>query len=92
MVSPYLQSILADLNNSKFVIRKTPTDPVRHNLERKRNSDIPLKGECLPQAGFYDGMPIAIRVMPGCIVITPQYTCEPWGCLGGMGMVGINTA
>ncbi|EOX8477855.1 SymE family type I addiction module toxin [Salmonella enterica subsp. indica] len=26
----------------------------------------------MPQAGFTDGMPVKIRVMKDCIVITPQ--------------------
>ncbi|WHQ20568.2 SymE family type I addiction module toxin [Edwardsiella anguillarum] len=34
----------------------------------------------MAQAGFSDGMPIKIRVMPDCIVITAQNTRELWGC------------
>ncbi|ABP59132.1 SymE family type I addiction module toxin [Enterobacter sp. 638] len=57
---------------------------------RIRNRFIPLSGEWLPKAGFPDGMPVKIRVMPGCIIITPQNTRELWGCLEGMSVVNIN--
>ena len=33
---------------------------------------VHLGGEWLSQAGFIDGMPIKVRVMKDCIVITPQ--------------------
>mgnify|MGYP006964050667 FL=1 len=29
-------------------------------------------------------MPLKIRVMPGCMVITAQNTCELWHCLEGL--------
>lgn len=51
---------------------------------------LPLAGEWLPKAGFIDGMPVKIRVMPDCIIITPQNTRELWGCLEGMSVAGIN--
>jgi len=35
-------------------------------------------------------MPVKIRVMPDCIIITPQNTRELWGCLEGMSVVSIN--
>lgn len=35
-------------------------------------------------------MPVKIRVMPDCIVITPQNTRELWGCLEGLSVVDIN--
>ncbi|EKQ6791920.1 SymE family type I addiction module toxin, partial [Salmonella enterica subsp. enterica serovar Senftenberg] len=28
----------------------------------------------MPQAGFINGMPVKVRVMRDCIVITPQHT------------------
>ena len=35
-----------------------------------------LHGEWMTQAGFIDHMPVKIRVMRDCIVITPQHTRE----------------
>lgn len=57
---------------------------------RIRHRYLPLSGEWLFKGGFIDGMPIKIRVMPDCIVITPQNTRELWGCLEGMSVVSIN--
>ena len=57
---------------------------------RIRSRYLPLAGEWLFKAGFIDGMPVKIRVMPDCIVITPQNTRELWGCLEGMSVVDIN--
>ncbi|WP_390888433.1 MULTISPECIES: SymE family type I addiction module toxin [Lelliottia] len=37
-----------------------------------------LLGEWLALAGFTDGMPVKIRVMPDCIVITAQNIRELW--------------
>lgn len=51
---------------------------------------LPLSGQWLPKAGFTRGMPVKIRVMKDCIVITPQHTRELWGCLEGMSVVDIN--
>jgi toxic protein SymE len=51
---------------------------------------LPLSGDWLPNAGFIPGMPVKIRVMKDCIVITPQHTRELWGCLEGMSVAGIN--
>ncbi|MGE6980462.1 SymE family type I addiction module toxin [Kluyvera intermedia] len=51
---------------------------------------IPLYGEWMAQAGFINGMPVKIRVMKDCIVITPQNTRELWGCLEGMSATYIN--
>ncbi|WP_313047955.1 SymE family type I addiction module toxin [Atlantibacter subterraneus] len=45
---------------------------------------LPLSGNWLTNAGFIDGMPVKIRVMKDCIVITPQHTRELWGCLEGI--------
>jgi toxic protein SymE len=56
-------------------------------IERKY---LPLSGEWLAKAGFIDGMPVKIRAMKDCIVITPQHTRELWGCLEGMSVVYIN--
>jgi HSP20-like domain of unknown function (DUF1813). len=57
---------------------------------RIRDRYLPLQGEWLTRAGFITGMPVKIRVMPDCIVITPQNTRELWGCLEGMSVVDIN--
>ncbi|EML6555745.1 type I toxin-antitoxin system SymE family toxin [Klebsiella michiganensis] len=51
---------------------------------------IHLCGEWMAQAGFVNGMPVKIRVMKDCIVITPQNTRELWGCLEGMSASYIN--
>ncbi|EPM0022246.1 SymE family type I addiction module toxin [Citrobacter farmeri] len=40
--------------------------------------------QCVALAGFTDGMPIKIRVMPDCIVITTQNTRELYGCAEGL--------
>lgn len=49
-----------------------------------------LHGEWMAQAGFINGMPVKIRVMRDCIVITPQHTCELFGCVEGMSVTYIN--
>lgn len=49
-----------------------------------------LRGEWIEQAGFVDGMPLKIRVMTGCIVITTQDTRELWVCVEGLSVVPIN--
>ncbi|SQI66501.1 Endoribonuclease symE [Salmonella enterica subsp. diarizonae] len=49
-----------------------------------------LYGEWMPQAGFTAGMPVKIRVMKDCIVITPQNTRELWGCIEGMSVTYLN--
>lgn len=51
---------------------------------------LPLSGQWLTNAGFIPEMPIKIRVMKDCIIITPQHTRELWGCLEGMSVVNIN--
>jgi len=51
---------------------------------------IPLGGSWLTRAGFIAGMPVKIRVMKDCIVITPQHSRELWGCLEGMSVANIN--
>jgi len=51
---------------------------------------LSLGGDWLTRAGFINGMPVKIRVMKDCIVITPQHTRELWGCLEGMSVVNIN--
>ncbi|MBM7355837.1 UNVERIFIED_ORG: toxic protein SymE [Enterobacter sp. JUb101] len=51
---------------------------------------IPLAGAWLLKAGFIDGMPVKIRVMLDCIIITPQNTRELWGCLEGMSVAAMN--
>ncbi|WP_416354402.1 SymE family type I addiction module toxin [Prodigiosinella confusarubida] len=52
--------------------------------ERARFQAISLKGKWLTEAGFTDGMPLKIRIMPGCMVITAQNTRELWHCLEGL--------
>ncbi|MEG1212323.1 MAG: SymE family type I addiction module toxin [Leclercia sp.] len=54
------------------------------------NRHIHLTGDWLARAGFINGMPVKIRVMKDCIVITPQHTRELWGCLEGMSVTFIN--
>ncbi|HFG5879375.1 TPA: SymE family type I addiction module toxin [Salmonella enterica subsp. enterica serovar Belem] len=49
-----------------------------------------LYGEWMLQAGFTAGMPVKIRVMKDCIVITPQNTRELWGCIEGMSVTYLN--
>lgn len=49
-----------------------------------------LYGEWMPLAGFTAGMPVKIRVMKDCIVITPQNTRELWGCIEGMSVTYLN--
>lgn len=57
---------------------------------RAIHETIFLRGEWVTQAGFTDGMPIKIRVMPDCIVITAQNPRELWGCVEGLSIVHIN--
>ncbi|ACT06771.1 SymE family type I addiction module toxin [Dickeya dianthicola] len=52
--------------------------------ERARFQAVSLQGAWLTEAGFTDGMPLKIRVMPGCMVITAQNTRELWHCLEGL--------
>jgi toxic protein SymE len=49
-----------------------------------RHDYIPLQGDWLSQAGFTPGMPVKIRVMPDCIVITAQNSRELFGCAEGL--------
>ena len=49
-----------------------------------------LRGEWVAQAGFVGGMPLKIRVMPDCIVITAQNTRELYGCAEGLSVVRVN--
>ncbi|QIZ53202.1 type I toxin-antitoxin system SymE family toxin [Dickeya zeae] len=51
---------------------------------RARFQTVSLQGAWLTEAGFTDGMPLKIRVMPGCMVITAQNTRELWHCLEGL--------
>jgi len=52
--------------------------------DRARFQAINLKGQWLTEAGFSEGMPLKIRVMPDYIVITAQNSRELWGCLEGL--------
>lgn len=49
-----------------------------------------LCGKWPTRAGCRCGMVVRIRVMPDCIVITPQNTRELWGCLEGLSITYIN--
>jgi len=51
---------------------------------------LPLQGKWLSLAGFIPGMPVKIRVMTDCIVITPQNTRELWGCIEGLNVTRIS--
>lgn len=55
--------------------------------DRMRHDYMPLQGDWLSLAGFTPGMPVKIRVMPDCIVITTQNTRELWGCAEGLSAV-----
>jgi len=57
---------------------------------RAVHNAIFLRGEWISQAGFTPGMPVKMRVMPDCIVITTQNTRELWGCAEGLSVAGIN--
>ncbi|MFP1734857.1 SymE family type I addiction module toxin [Lonsdalea quercina] len=58
--------------------------------DRVRYDYLPLQGQWISQAGFTSGMPIRIRVMPDCIVITTQNTRELWGCAEGLSILNFN--
>ncbi|EPK3719468.1 SymE family type I addiction module toxin [Proteus mirabilis] len=49
-----------------------------------------LHDEWIEQAGFTDGMPVKIWVMPDCIVITTQNSRELWGCAEGLSVKHVN--
>ena len=49
-----------------------------------------LHGDWMTQAGFINGMPVKVRVMRDCIVITPQHTRELFGFIEGMSVAYIN--
>ncbi|MEK6304688.1 MAG: SymE family type I addiction module toxin [Pantoea dispersa] len=57
---------------------------------RAVHNAIFLRGEWIPLAGFTDGMPIKIRVMPDCIVITTQNSRELWGCATRLSVTYVN--
>lgn len=57
---------------------------------RMERNFLPLSGEWLSRAGFTYGYAVKIRVMPDCIVITPQHTRELWGCVEGLSISHIN--
>ncbi|WBW59210.1 SymE family type I addiction module toxin [Klebsiella electrica] len=58
--------------------------------DRMRHDYIPLQGDWLSLAGFTPGMPVKIRVMPDCIVITTQNTRELYGCAEGLSVTYVN--
>ncbi|MLP09199.1 hypothetical protein DQD89_24700 [Salmonella enterica subsp. enterica] len=45
---------------------------------------LDLYGEWMTRENFINEMPVKIRVMRDCIVITPQHTRELFGCIEGM--------
>ncbi|ELX7028120.1 SymE family type I addiction module toxin [Salmonella enterica] len=51
---------------------------------------LDLYGEWMTQENFINEMPVKIRVMRDCIVITPQHTRELFGCIEGMSVTYIN--
>ncbi|EED7737126.1 type I toxin-antitoxin system SymE family toxin [Salmonella enterica subsp. enterica serovar Minnesota] len=57
---------------------------------RVERLSVCLYGEWMPQAGFINGMPVKVRVMRDCIVITPQHTRGLFVCIEGMGVTFIN--
>ncbi|MEK2443874.1 SymE family type I addiction module toxin [Salmonella enterica] len=57
---------------------------------RVEGRSVRLCGEWMPQAGFINGVPVKIRVMKDCIVITLQNTRELLGCIEGMSVTYIN--
>ncbi|EHD6547428.1 SymE family type I addiction module toxin [Salmonella enterica] len=57
---------------------------------RVERLSVRLYGEWMPQAGFINGMPVKVRVMRDCIVITPQHTHGLFVCIEGMGVTRIN--
>ena len=59
---------------------------------RVNQTGISLCGNWLQEAGFIHGMPLKIRVMPDCLVITAQNTRELWGCLEGLSLAPFNAA
>lgn len=58
--------------------------------DRMRHDYMPLQGDWLSLAGFTPGMPVKIRVMPDCIVITTQNTRELYGCAEGLSVTYVN--
>lgn len=58
--------------------------------DRVRHDYLPLQGQWISQAGFTPSMPIKIRVMPDCIVITTQNTRELYGCAEGLSVTYVN--
>mgnify|MGYP003365716200 FL=1 len=77
---------MAERNSKPEVATTKATQPLARCefYDRIRHNFIPLQGEWLSQAGFTPGMPVKIRVMPDCIVITTQNTRELWGCAEGL--------
>ncbi|WP_336709935.1 MULTISPECIES: SymE family type I addiction module toxin [unclassified Cedecea] len=68
-----------------------PAPPSRTEFyDRVRYDYLPLQGTWISQAGFTPGMPIKIRVMPDCIVITTQNSRELWGCAEGLSVTHFN--
>ncbi|MFP1755924.1 SymE family type I addiction module toxin [Lonsdalea quercina] len=59
---------------------------------RARFQAINLRGKWLTEAGFSEGMPLKIRIMPDCIVITAQNTRELWHCLEGLSIEPFNSS
>jgi toxic protein SymE len=45
---------------------------IRDGKTHNKATSITLKGSWLDEAGFKTGMPLKVRVMPGCMVLTAQ--------------------
>lgn len=73
-------------NNDKAIRRISQAE----RYARVRFQAINLRGNWLSEAGFREGVPVKIRVMPDCIMITPQNTRELWNCLEGLSVEPFN--
>ncbi|QCR09837.1 type I toxin-antitoxin system SymE family toxin [Brenneria rubrifaciens] len=56
----------------------------RPNKGDSSTPTINISGKWLQEAGFSTGLPLKLRVMPGCLVITVQDIRELWYCLEGL--------
>lgn len=88
---------LEQATHNRLVAGSSPAGATRYQgLTRNRESFCFLGWHSqvlkvrITQAGFTDGMPVKIRVMPDCIVITTQNTRELWGCAEGLSVTYVN--